>query len=89
MTRPYRLKKNGCDEIVRFTEKRSHEEESCPYVPYRRPFDARSYTVLQLYDQILDDRTNHRDTENPNPNPNNRTSKKNLTINTKNDPATL
>nr|CAB3476479.1 unnamed protein product [Digitaria exilis] len=41
----------GCDERVRYTEKRSHEE-SCEYAPYDCPLDGCGYRGPELYDHV-------------------------------------
>lgn len=55
MTRPCKFSKHGCEETVKFTELRSHEEEACPYAPYSCPFHGCAYRGALLYDHVRDE----------------------------------
>lgn len=54
MTSPCKFKKYGCQESVRYTERRNHEE-ACPCAPFHCPLDGCSYYGLLLYNHIQDD----------------------------------
>ncbi|XP_044402388.1 uncharacterized protein [Triticum aestivum] len=55
MARPCKFSRHGCEETVKFTELRSHEEEACPYAPYSCPFDGCAYRGALLYDHVRDE----------------------------------
>lgn len=53
MTRPCKFKKDGCKNILRFSEIRTHEEETCCYAPYPCPFDGCTYFGRHLRGHML------------------------------------
>ena len=49
-----KFSKYGCAEVVKYVEKRRHEQ-TCPRAPYSCPIDACSYVGLDLHAHLLDD----------------------------------
>ncbi|CAO2160958.1 unnamed protein product [Urochloa humidicola] len=49
-----KFSKYGCAEVIKYVEKRRHEE-SCAYAPCRCPVDGCAYRGVLLYSHVLDD----------------------------------
>ena len=53
MTRPCTYVSYGCQKIVSYTERQSHEKV-CPFAPYHCPFAGCTYQGLEVYTHIRD-----------------------------------